>query len=89
MPLHQPVASTRSTPHLPHPRYLTALLQAAVLAAFPDGGQVAARRNAWAGMSRDVARARARREAEAALAGSAPVAAGRDETGRSRVAAHR
>ena len=38
------------------------------LAAFPHGGQAAARRNAWAAMAADAARARARREAAAALA---------------------
>lgn len=43
-------------------------LQDLVLTALPHGGQRAARRNAWAGMSRDAARSRARREAQAALA---------------------
>jgi hypothetical protein len=44
------------------------LLQDLVLTALPGGGQRTARRNAWAGMSGDAARSRARREAEAALA---------------------
>ncbi|HWG93045.1 MAG TPA: hypothetical protein VNU66_02315 [Mycobacteriales bacterium] len=49
-------------------RPLVRALQAAVLALAPHGGQHAARRNAWAGMSTDAARARARREADAAVA---------------------
>lgn len=44
------------------------ILQRAVLTALPHGGQRVARRNAWASMSADAAMARARREAEAALA---------------------
>ena len=44
------------------------VLQTAVLALLPHGGQRAARRNAWAGMSSDAATARARREADRALA---------------------
>ena len=56
------------------------LVQQALLAAFPHGGQGAARRNAWAGMSEGAARARARREAEAAVVTAellvGPVAAG-------------
>jgi hypothetical protein len=43
------------------------LLQAALLAAAPFGGQHTARRNAWAAMSADAARGRARRDAEAAM----------------------
>jgi hypothetical protein len=39
-----------------------------VLTTLPHGGQRVARRNAWASMSADAAMARARREAEAALA---------------------
>jgi len=39
-----------------------------LLFAVPHGGQQAARRNAWASMSPDAARARGRREAEAAFA---------------------
>ena len=38
-----------------------------VLLALPHGGQQSARRNAWASMAADSARARARREADAAL----------------------
>lgn len=42
-------------------------MQSFVLAAFPHGGQGAARRNAWGSMSEDATRARARREAEEAV----------------------
>ena len=38
-----------------------------VLLALPHGGQQAARRNAWAAMAADSARARARREADLAM----------------------
>ena len=38
-----------------------------VLLALPHGGQQSARRNAWASMAADSARARARREADAAM----------------------
>jgi hypothetical protein len=41
--------------------------QQLVLLALPHGGQQLARRNAWASMATDSARARARREADAAL----------------------
>jgi hypothetical protein len=41
--------------------------QAALLFVLPHGGQNLARRNAWASMSVDAARARARREADAVL----------------------
>ena len=41
--------------------------QSALLLALPHGGQNLARRNAWASMSVDATRARARREAAAAL----------------------
>ena len=47
---------------------LSTSLQSALLLALPAGGQATARRNAWAGMSADAARARSRRQAEAALA---------------------
>ena len=47
--------------------FLPDVLQAAVLTAFPHGGQHGSRRNAWTAMSSDAARARARREAAAAL----------------------
>lgn len=46
---------------------IVALGQAAALALLPDGAQRTARRNAWAGMSADSTRGRARREGEAAL----------------------
>ena len=38
-----------------------------MLTVLPDGGQLTARRNAWAGMSSDAARTRARREADLAF----------------------
>jgi hypothetical protein len=41
--------------------------QAALLFLLPQGGQHVARRNAWASMATDVARATARSEAAAAL----------------------
>lgn len=41
--------------------------QSALLLLLPHGGQNLARRNAWASMSVDAGRARARREAAAAL----------------------
>lgn len=44
-----------------------ALLQTVFLAVVPLGGQRTARRNAWAGMSEGATRARARREADAAV----------------------
>ena len=47
---------------------LSSTLQSLALRALPDGGQRTARRNAWAAMSEDAARARARRDALAALA---------------------
>ena len=43
------------------------LVQDLLLTALPGGGQRTARQNAWAGMSVDASRSRARREAEAAL----------------------
>jgi len=45
--------------------------QAALLIVLPHGGQNLARRNAWASMSVDADRARARNEAAAALARAA------------------
>lgn len=44
-----------------------ATLESLALAVLPHGGQRSARRNAWASMSADVAWARHRREAEAAM----------------------
>ena len=48
------------------PRTVT-LAQSLVLLLVPHGGQHAARRNAWAGMSADAARGRERWEAQAAV----------------------
>jgi hypothetical protein len=45
--------------------------QSTLLIVFPHGGQNLARRNAWASMSVDAARARARREAAVAVARAA------------------
>lgn len=45
----------------------TSTSQSALLLLLPHGGQNLARRNAWASMSVDASRARARREAAAAL----------------------
>ena len=50
--------------------------QGLLLTVLPHGGQHVARRNAWAGMSSDAARGRARREAEAALLLAVTAAAG-------------
>ena len=44
------------------------IAQDLVLALLPAGGQRTARRNAWSAMAADVARSRASREAEAAMA---------------------
>ena len=43
------------------------MLTQLLLALVPHGGQRTARRNAWGAMSTDSARARARREADAAM----------------------
>ena len=51
--------------HLVH--RATSTGQATLLFVLPHGGQNLARRNAWASMSVDATRARARREAAAAL----------------------
>lgn len=48
-----------------------AVLQTLVMTLLPDGGQRRARQNAWAARVDNAARARARREAEAALAAQA------------------
>ena len=45
----------------------TSTSQSALMFVLPHGGQNLARRNAWASMSVDAGRARARREAAAAL----------------------
>ena len=67
---------------MPH-RLVAPLLsagQSLLLAALPAGGQTTARRNAWAAMSSDAARARARREAATAMA-AAELVHGRRRTG--------
>jgi hypothetical protein len=63
---------------MPFPLHLPSLLsaQALLLALAPHGGQQTARRNAWAAMSVDAARARARREAAAAVNAAATRHAG-------------
>ena len=43
-------------------------VQSLVMAVVPHGGQRSARHNAWASMSTDAVRARARREADLAMA---------------------
>jgi hypothetical protein len=60
---------------------IRSLLQEVLLVALPAGGQQTARRNAWAGTSRDAARSRARREADAALAAADARHASRTRTG--------
>ena len=65
-----------SVPQLIH--RATSTGQSTLLFLLPHGGQNLARRNAWASMSVDAGRARARREAAAALtvaAASQPVPA--------------
>lgn len=47
------------------------MLQSLVSVLLPSGGQLRARRNAWAAMSQDALRARAWREAELELARAA------------------
>lgn len=47
---------------------IPSLVQDLLLVALPSGGQRTARRNAWAGVSADAARARALRDAQAAMA---------------------
>ena len=44
-----------------------ATLESLFLTVLPHGGQLSARRNAWASMSSDAAWARGRREADAAM----------------------
>lgn len=53
-------------------------LQSLALALLPHGGQRSARRNAWASMSSDAARARSRREAEEVMGLAAARAAARE-----------
>jgi hypothetical protein len=48
-------------------RRTTNTIQGLALLALPHGGQQVARRNAWASMSADSTRARARREAAVAI----------------------
>ena len=54
-----------------HPRRIVTLVQSLSLLLAPHGGQHLARRNAWAGMSRDAVMKRDRREADLALAAAA------------------
>ena len=44
-----------------------ALGQTLLMVLLPHGGQLSSRRNAWAGLAADASRARARREAQAAV----------------------
>lgn len=76
-PLEDPVSMT--TPLRRTPR----LMGSPAVLAFPNGGQRAARRNAWAGMSEDAAHRRARVEADEAVQASIARAqpALRDATG--------
>ena len=53
------------------PHSFATLLQSLLLVALPEGGQRTARRNAWKGMADGAARARAHREAQAALVAAA------------------
>jgi hypothetical protein len=52
---------------IPHLSRTVTNAQSLLMAALPHGGQRSARRNAWASMSSDAVRARARREADAAM----------------------
>jgi hypothetical protein len=53
--------------HLPAVTRTATTVQTLFLTALPHGGQRSARRNAWASMSTDAARARGRREADVAM----------------------
>jgi hypothetical protein len=53
--------------HLPAVTRTATTVQTLFLTALPHGGQRSARRNAWASMSTDATRARARREADDAM----------------------
>ena len=55
------------TPQLVSLSVLSAVSRAVLISVLPDGGQSAARRNAWAGMSAVATRRRMQREAELAL----------------------
>ncbi len=52
---------------IPHLARTASNVQSVALALVPHGGQRSARRNAWAAMSEGNTRARARREADAAM----------------------
>ena len=52
---------------IPHLHRTLANLESLAMTVLPHGGQRSARRNAWAAMSEGSARARARREADAAM----------------------
>ena len=52
---------------IPHLTRTLTNLESVVLTVLPHGGQRSARRNAWASMSADNARAKARREADSAM----------------------
>ena len=54
-----------------YPHRIVTLVQSLSLLLAPHGGQHLARQNAWAGMSRDAALSRDRREAELALSDAA------------------
>ncbi|HVM26313.1 MAG TPA: hypothetical protein VM433_01400 [Mycobacteriales bacterium] len=54
------------------------ILRGVVLVVAPHGGQRTSRRNAWASMSSDAARARSRREAAVALALAVDLARGHE-----------
>lgn len=55
----------------PHIARTATNVQSLVVAVLPHGGQRSARRNAWASMSADHIRAKARREADAAMSRAA------------------
>jgi hypothetical protein len=52
---------------IPHLARTATTVQSIVVAVLPHGGQRSARRNAWASMSEDNLRARARRDADSAM----------------------
>ena len=56
-------------------RRIPRTIEGLALFALPHGGQQAARRNAWAAMAADSTRARARREADAAMTAAVSTAA--------------